>query len=395
MKKTTLILTAILSAAALNAAVNTGAEIIFPLLEMGVGARALGMGGAYTAVADDPSAVHWNPAGLANIGKAEISLSYDKWFMDTSNQQILFAVPLGGGTIAGEVAYMNLGTFDGLDLSGNPTNTQVNPYNIAGSAGYGTGIMPGLSAGISIKVISQSTGSKSTMGFAGDIGALYKNENFSAGFTLQNIGSGGGYSLPMSVNLGGAFRVVNTKENRVLIATDVNYLFNDVPSMSAGAEYVFSDILAARAGYRIRFGDNNLDGLTGLSGGVGIFVAGVKLDYAIVPYGDLGITHRAALSYQFGGAGKSTTVKKDEAGIKAKVAEAEALEKEGRLKKAQEKMREAVIEDQANADNWRKLGMMYYNDKNKEAAIKSFEKYIRLKPEDLKFRDWFDRYNKK
>ena len=234
------------------------------------------------------------------------------------------------------------------------------------------------------------------MGFAGDVGGMYKNDSFSAGLSMRNIGSAGGYSLPMNINAGAVFRAVNTKDNKVLIAAGIEYLFNDAPSLSAGVEYVFADIIAARAGYGIRFGDNNLDGITGVSGGIGINISNIKLDYAIVPYGDLGLTHRATLTYQFGNGGKSAAQTRQNNGsaVKAMVEQAEALEKDGKLKKAQEKMREAVLEDQSNAENWRKLGMMYYNDKNREAAIKSFEKYIKLRPEDLKFRDWFDRYKK-
>jgi long-subunit fatty acid transport protein len=300
MKKLILIFTAVFTAVFINAAINSSAGIMFPLLDMGVGARALGMGGAYTAIADDASAVHWNPAGLAQVKDAEISLAYDKWFMDTSNQQVIFAVPLGNGAIAGEVVYMNLGTFERLNESGNNINASIYPYNILGSMGYGTGIMPGISAGISIKIISQSTGTKSYTGFAGDLGALYKNEIMSAGISLQNAGSAAGFSLPMKIDAGAAFKAINTGENRVLIAADVNYLFKDSPALSVGAEYVFSNIIAARAGYNIRFGENNLDGLTGISGGIGLNIASIKLDYAIVPYGDLGTTHRATLTYQFG-----------------------------------------------------------------------------------------------
>lgn len=46
-------------------------------LGMGIGARAMSMGGAFTAVADDASAVFWNPAGLAQLTDNQIFLSGD------------------------------------------------------------------------------------------------------------------------------------------------------------------------------------------------------------------------------------------------------------------------------------------------------------------------------
>ena len=154
MKKTTLILLLTFAATAAFAGVNTNAGIIFPLLDMGSGARALALGGAYTAIADDASAVNWNAAGLSQVKNPEISLAYDKWFMDTSNQQVMLSFPLGDGAIAADVVYMNLGSIDGLDAAGNPTNTQIKPYDLAGTAGYGASIMPGVSAGMAIKFIS-------------------------------------------------------------------------------------------------------------------------------------------------------------------------------------------------------------------------------------------------
>lgn len=51
-------------------------EIFFSNFSSGYGARALGMGGAFLAVSDDSSASSWNPAGLINISKPQISFSF-------------------------------------------------------------------------------------------------------------------------------------------------------------------------------------------------------------------------------------------------------------------------------------------------------------------------------
>ena len=60
----------LLSAGWLRAGENTGASF----LKIGVGARACGMSSAFTAVADDPSAMHWNPAGLAMVKSVDIRI---------------------------------------------------------------------------------------------------------------------------------------------------------------------------------------------------------------------------------------------------------------------------------------------------------------------------------
>lgn len=65
-----------------SAPLSSHAEVAFDTLNgsdlgMGVGARAIGMGGAYTAVADDPSAAFWNPAGLTGLEKSQFSFSGD------------------------------------------------------------------------------------------------------------------------------------------------------------------------------------------------------------------------------------------------------------------------------------------------------------------------------
>ena len=52
-------------------------------LEIGAGARSIGMGSAFTAVADDPSTLYWNPAGIVNVTKPEFQTFYSPWLVET------------------------------------------------------------------------------------------------------------------------------------------------------------------------------------------------------------------------------------------------------------------------------------------------------------------------
>ena len=313
MKKTTMIMVLVMAAAASYAAISDNASIMFPILDMGTGARALGMGGAFTAVADDSSAIYWNAAGLGTIKNPELSLTYNKWFLDTMFSQALFVMPLSTGAIGADLVYVNLGEMPLRDIYGVTTGS-VSPYMIGGSLGYGVNFGV-LSAGAVLKVISQSMDNISNAAFAADAGALFRSGMFSAGLSLQNIGSGNGYSLPMNIKTGIALKPLDMPQHSLIFDIDGQYLFKDAFSLSAGAEYIYMNMLAIRAGYRADFGQTNLDGLQGISGGLGVKISSLSIDYAIVPYGDLGITQRVTLSFMFGNqpqdanAGMKTQVK--------------------------------------------------------------------------------------
>jgi hypothetical protein len=359
------------------------------------------MGGAFTGIADDVSALYWNPAGLSWIKNAELGLAYDKWFMDTYVSQVIAAVPLPAGVLGADVVYMNLGSYQGRDPSGVLTDKTISPYDMAGSLGYGIKLSEIFSAGLSLKIINQSTGTLTSAGYAADLGLLFKSGIFSAGIDVRNIGSGGSYATPMKIDAGFAVRPLDSMQNRLILAVDAGYLLKDAPTAGAGAEYVINGVFAVRAGYNLRLGENNPDGFSGISAGAGLILGNFMFDYAFVPYGDLGITHRATLIYAFdSGAGEARTTaapaaqEQPKADTSALIAESQKLEKNGDLKRAAEKMREAALVDQNNADLWKKLGMIYYKDKKKDAALKCFEKYIKLNPADKKFGEWMRKYGK-
>jgi hypothetical protein len=382
------------------AAANDSAAIMFPILDIGVGARACAMSGAFTAGADDASSVFWNPAGLSGVKITELAMTYDAWFMNSFYGHVLASVPAGPGVIGADVIYLNGGSFPDRDITGNLTDTTTQASSIGGLLSYGMNIAGGLSAGITAKVLNQSIGTSSALGIGADIGLLYEAGIIRAGINVRNIGTAGDFSMPMSVNGGIQIKPLDTQQHSLSMELDGKYLLKDAPSVMGGVEYTFSKMLSIRAGYAYRMGDDSLGGLTGLAAGVGFSLNSIKLDYAFMPYGDLGTSHKATLSYMFGSASQAAGGKKEysaeaiKADVNITVKEAEELEKKGEIAKAAAKMRDAVLEDQENAGLWKKLGMLYYKDKKKENAVKAFERYMKLSPSDTKFADWLKKYKK-
>ena len=82
-------------------------------LKIGIGARSIGMGGAFTAVADDISALYWNPAGLARMGGGQASFNHVNWIADVQYEAASAAVAVDGlGTLAVGFSATNVGDMD-------------------------------------------------------------------------------------------------------------------------------------------------------------------------------------------------------------------------------------------------------------------------------------------
>src|ERR1700722_1324915 len=109
-------------AAAAQIEFDPQASVSLPTLEVPVGVRATGMGEAYTAVGDDVYALHWNPAGLADMHDYELGLSETQWDAALGEQQDLVTYGQGIGSLAGaalSVDYFGLGSLQERDEYGN------------------------------------------------------------------------------------------------------------------------------------------------------------------------------------------------------------------------------------------------------------------------------------
>lgn len=277
-------------------------------LKIGLGARPVAMGEAFVAQADDLNTTAWNPAGLAQMKGIQVGGMHNLYLQDTFMDYVAYAQPLfAGAGIGANVTYLNYGSLDKFDeVNGLPVaQGSFTPTVFTGTLGYGQWLLPSLAVGASLKIINQSIDTEHYTAVAVDLGGLYQTPvtGLRLGLALQNLGSQlAGADLPRNVKVGAAYMLpvkfsANDTWNTVL---DVNVPFGDAnyTSVNVGTEYWYNQVVAARLGYQVK-NTGDLGGATGLTGGVGVKVAMFEVDYALVSFGDLGLTHQVGLVFNF------------------------------------------------------------------------------------------------
>jgi hypothetical protein len=296
-------------------------------LDLGFGARPLGFGEAYVAMADDVSAVHYNPAGLSLPQPAMRSApgAYEMLFTHTQYIQGVALDQLGLVRRPWGLSVTNLrvGGIEGRTLETDaPSNFGAS--DLAVGLSYGRQVGP-VGLGATFKYINESIGSASASSFAVDLGALHRFESspVSVGVDLANFGKPIRFidqSSPLPLVLRTGVTYGQTKSFPHALSLQLDWARDSGPIVRLGAEYAGFGPFALRIGYRT-FGSGQRDAVlgktlgstsTGFSGFYGLFLgAGLQtkignLDYAILPFGELGLAHRLSLGLRFGGpSGKS------------------------------------------------------------------------------------------
>jgi len=278
-------------------------------LNLPVGARAAAMGGAYSAIAEEASAIYWNPAGLVQIPKLSAVFMRAQYLEEISYQYAAYAHRLSyDSVLAGSVLLTDIGSIDQTDISGNKLGT-FTPRDQVFTLSYSKAILEfsdkdiDVSIGVSAKYIkSRIVGSAKS--YAGDIGIMTYNFGdipYRLAVTATNIGGGLRYDtesnpLPLTFKMGAA---VNPFRN-MLFSTDVVFPKQNKPNVLLGGELATTPNELTR--FCVRAGLNTQqmsDGLTGMSFGLGATLHFFSLDYAFVPMGELGTTHRISLTFDF------------------------------------------------------------------------------------------------
>jgi hypothetical protein len=273
-------------------------------LDIGVGARGIGMGGAYTALADDASAVYWNPAGLARLEKREVSVSHAELGLGTREDFVAYAHPTSRGTIAAAATYLSQGAIGARDATGRLTGDfQASDAAFAGAYGIKT---EAADLGVSVKYLRSHIASSEAQGVAADLGARRAFDGAGpgklvVGAALRNLGPGLKYDtqrndLPLRL-AGGRLLVLPAGRSP-----------SSPERAPGGADGGFGGALKVMEGALLRLGwstksaapeGSGFDAARGLTVGLGLERAGFLFDYAAQAAGELGAAHRFTLAKRF------------------------------------------------------------------------------------------------
>jgi hypothetical protein len=189
MKKAILILAILLFAASVASA-DGDAGLTGPFLRNGIGARPLGMGGAYTAIAEGPEATYYNPSGLGFLSKTQVSLSYKTMSLDRHLSQVAVSFPIRNEA-AMAASWINSGTSNvpGASESREPLGNVANNDN-AFALSFAKAVNSSIALGGSLKYLQQKLDLTSAFTIGVDVGALANIKKMaSVGVVVQNIGS--------------------------------------------------------------------------------------------------------------------------------------------------------------------------------------------------------------
>ncbi|HTB34492.1 MAG TPA: PorV/PorQ family protein [bacterium] len=280
-------------------------------------ARPVGMGGAYVAVASGADSLLWNPAGLNQLRDWQLGLGQLNYVQGTTDDYLQLARPIYGlGAWGLGATYFDSGTQQYYDVSGNNMGS-FSDWDFSAQLALAVQLPDDLSLGLTYKILRESYAYQNAMGSAFDLGLQWRHilPALDMGFTAQNLGTpmalGSTYSpLPETLKLGLALHL----GPNVLLAADEDFEPWTAPNSNhfwgesinlvhVGAEAnlpVGSWTVTGRAGYIWGPSQMALGGITGLSVGGGVTLGDWQVDYAWVPMGDLGQTHRLSLTYSVG-----------------------------------------------------------------------------------------------
>ena len=313
-----------------NKAGTTAAQF----LKIGVGSRAIGMGGAFTTMSGDLNSIYWNPAGIARIYSRQANFNHIDWIMDVNYDYSSAAMYMEDfGTVGAFVSVLSMGDMEVRTIE-KPTGTgELFTYStLMAGLSYARNLTENFAIGFNAKYIREDLYNESAYSIAVDIGTLYTipvlNE-FRLGASISNfgpkmqldgrdiliinqVGSGEGnlintkteldqFELPLTFRIGVAADIVKQEEHLLTVAIDAVHPNDNTESMNFGTEYSFSDIVFLRGGYKAMFERNTEQGLT-LGFGVQYqVIESVKMmvDYAYQDFGRLSNVHYISIGVKF------------------------------------------------------------------------------------------------
>lgn len=309
-------------------------------MNIGVDARAFGMGNAVVANVNDVNSTYWNPAGLTQIGdRWQAAAMHAEYFQSIAKYDYLAAaIPLDNRNVIGVSLYRFgvdniMNTTELIDNQGNIDYDRISTFSAADYAmklSYAGNFfnIEDLNFGLSAKLIYRNIGKfANAFGFGLDAGAQYRKGDFAAGIMLRDITSTFNVwsintdelrqleidgvilneppeetmelTLP-KVQIGVSQKVHFSDKFSGLGELDLNFQFRETNDLVSASGLSFSPAAGIEVGYDemifVRAGVNNFQNIENFDGkqelqfqpniGLGFKYHGISVDYALTNIGD-------------------------------------------------------------------------------------------------------------
>jgi hypothetical protein len=292
-------------------------------LRIGVGARAVGLGESFVAVANDPTAIYWNPAGLASMQRQEVSLNHVSWPADVNYETVIYVLPVRrlGGSLAFQFGVLSTEIDETTELQPFGTGRSFFYSDAVAGVAYARRWTDKLLVGAGMKVVREDlgkdVGGPTANAFLVDIGSIYylgygsvRIATSLSSFGSQMKPSGDfvspisnevrtydGFDPPTVFRYGLAFEPIENASQKLTTSLEINQPADNAQLVKAGLEWTWERRISLRSGYNF-----NADELK-LSAGAGLFAtigaATATIDYAYTDGGNLGAINRLSLGLRF------------------------------------------------------------------------------------------------
>ena len=279
-----------------------------PFLKIGPSARAAGMGGAFTALANDASAVYWNPAGIVELTNTALSLERTVWPADVSLDfaAVVFSVPFTPGTwgVSARALSIDPQTERTIFLP-NGTGREFDAGDMSFGVSYAQFFTDKFSAGGTVHFIHSGLAEKSVNTYAVDFGLIYRIgvRGMRLGMMIQSLGGKVNYDsrdskLPTLFKIGLSVAAYQRGVHSLNTVGEFSHPSDNTERVNVGGEYSFNQFFYLRGGYNVDYD------AAGAAAGFGLRIdtaqtSDLKFDYAWEDLGFLGNSHRFSVGFSY------------------------------------------------------------------------------------------------
>jgi long-subunit fatty acid transport protein len=284
-------------------------------LKIGVGGRASAMGESFVAVANDASALYWNPAGLVQFKDNQLLFSHNMWVVDINHDFVGAVYHLDDANAFGL-------SFTSLSMQDMPVTTEFQPFgtgdyfsfgDIALAVTYSRKMTDQFSFGGTVRYIEETLDKLKMRGVMVDLGTYYWTGLGTTRFAVAVSNFGNqlapdgqvvlvgkrsnsqwqAFSPPTEFRIGFAFEPYQDEINKITASIQLNHPNDNSENVGTGFEYSWKNIFYLRGGYKFNVAEQNYSFGAGVN--VPVSIANVTVDYAYSNFVRLGTAHRFSI----------------------------------------------------------------------------------------------------